>query len=105
MRWTLVRARREAGRCEVNYLHYDVNVGREGVVEVTLDKQANVRLLDDVNFGRYRRGEKHQYYGGRAVKSPVRLKVPHAGHWNLVVDLGGNAGTVRASVRTLGGAS
>jgi|GEM_PF-393232 len=87
---------------KMNYLHYDLNLQMGEVVEVTLDKQANVRLLDDPNFAKYRRGEQHQYFGGRAVKSPVRLSTPRSGHWHLIVDLGGNAGTVRASVRTFG---
>ncbi len=87
----------------MNYLHYDLDLQSGETVEVTLDKQANVRLLDDSNFTRYQRGEKHRYYGGRVTKSPVRLPPPHTGHWHLVVDLGGNAGTVKASVRTLTG--
>jgi Domain of unknown function (DUF1883) len=85
----------------VNYLHYDVQLESGGVVEVTLDKQANVRLMDDGNFSNYRSGKKHRYYGGRATKSPVQLAAPHAGHWHVVIDLGGTAGTVRASVRTM----
>lgn len=87
----------------MNYLHYDLHLQSGDAVEVTLDKQANVRLLDDSNYSRYRRGEQHKYYGGRAAKSPVRLSPPHAGHWHLVVDTGGYTGTVRASVRTIKG--
>jgi hypothetical protein len=89
----------------MNYLHYDLHLQSGDVVEVTLDKQANVRLLDDSNYSLYQRGEQHRYYGGRAIKSPVRLSPPHAGHWHLVVDLGGYAGTVRASVQTIKGGS
>ena len=85
----------------MNYLHYDFHLQSGDAVEVTLDRQANVRLLDDVNYSRYQRGEQHQYYGGLAAKSPVALSPPHAGHWHLVIDLGGNAGTVKASVRTI----
>lgn len=87
----------------MNFLHYDMNLDSNQVVEVTLDKQANVRLLDDINYSRYQRGERHQYYGGLAKKSPVRLKPPSIGHWHIVIDLGGYSGTVRASVRVLGG--
>ena len=87
----------------MNYLHYDFNLQSDDVVEVTLDKQANVRLLDGSNYSSYRLGKQHRYYGGRATKSPVRISPPHAGHWHLVVDLGGNAGTVKASVRTIKG--
>jgi hypothetical protein len=87
----------------LNYLHYDLNLASGDVVEVTLDKQANVRLLDSMNYTKYRRGERHRYYGGLAKQSPVHIRAPHAGHWHLVVDLGGYGGTVRASVRTIKG--
>jgi len=87
----------------VNHLHYDLNLQLGDVVEVTLDKQANVRLLDDTNYSQYRNGAKHRYYGGLATKSPVQLRAPHPGHWHLVIDLGGRAGSVRASVRTIRG--
>lgn len=87
----------------MNYLHYDLQLGSNDSVEVTLDKQANVRLLDTANFSKYRSGQKHQYYGGQATKSPVQLRAPRAGHWHLVIDLGGYAGTVKASVRTIRG--
>ena len=85
----------------MNFLHYDLNVGSNESVEVTLDRQANVRLLDDANFSRYREGKQHTYYGGLTKTSPVHLKPPHSGHWHVVIDLGGYAGTVRASVRVL----
>ena len=85
----------------MNFLHYELNLDSDDMVEVTLDKQANVRLLDASNFADYESGRRHNYYGGLAKVSPIRLKPPHAGRWHLVIDLGGYAGTVRASVRTL----
>ena len=87
----------------MNYLHYDLTLAADEVVEVTLDKQANVRLLDTMNYSSYQRGQQHTYYGGLAKVSPLRLRPPHAGRWHLVIDLGGYAGTVQASVRTLRG--
>jgi hypothetical protein len=89
----------------MNYLHYELDLKTGDVVEVTLDKQANVRLLDETNFSSYRRGVRHTYHGGLAKQSPARLTVPRPGHWHLVVDLGGYAGAVKASVRTLQGAA
>ena len=83
----------------MNYLHYDLMLNAGDVVVVTLDKQANVRLLDDSNFYSYKSGQRHSYYGGLAKVSPTRIAAPHAGHWHLVIDLGGYAGTVNASVR------
>jgi len=87
----------------MNFLRYDLDLGPSDVVEVELDKEANVRLLDGINFAKYRRGERHTYYGGLAKVSPFRLSAPRPGHWHLVIDLGGYAGTVRASVRTIRG--
>ena len=87
----------------MNYLHYELNLNINDIVEVTLDKQANVRLLDDLNYSKYRHGDKHTYYGGLAKKSPVHLSPPRPGSWHIVIDLGGNAGTVNASVRTIKG--
>ena len=83
----------------MNFLHYEFDLSADDVVEVTLDKQANVRLLDPTNFSQYRSGGKHKYFGGLAKQSPIRLAPPHAGHWHVVIDLGGYAGTVRAAAR------
>lgn len=87
----------------MNFLHYELQLGPGEAVQVTLDKQANVRLLDDLNFQRYQRGEQHTYHGGLSKTSPVHLRPPHPGHWHLVIDLGGYAGTVRASVTKIPG--
>lgn len=85
----------------MNYLHYDLDLGADDAVEVELDKQANVRLLDEANFMLYKSGSPHRYYGGLAERSPLQLKAPRAGRWHLVIDLGGYAGQVRASARVL----
>ena len=87
----------------MNYLHYEFDLASNDVVEVTLDKQANVRLLDDTDYSLYHRGSEHRYYGGLAKASPVNISPPHPGHWHVVIDLGGYAGTVRASARVLQG--
>jgi hypothetical protein len=89
----------------MNFLHYNLNLQAGEIVEVVLDKQANVRLLDEANFSNYQRGARHTYHGGFAKQSPVRLAPPTPGHWHLVIDLGGYAGSVNASVRTLRGAA
>ena len=83
----------------MNYLHSDFDLGADDVVIVDLDSQANVMLMDWSNFEDYKKGRSYRYYGGHAEKTPVRLSPPHSGHWHLVVDLGGYAGTVRAGVR------
>ncbi len=87
----------------MNFLHYNFHLGANDIVEIVLDKQANVLLLDDLNFGKYKRGEKYTYHGGFVKSSPYRLRPPHVGHWNVVINLGGRTGTVNASVKILNG--
>ncbi len=74
------------------------------IVEVILKgSAANVRLMDSFNFQSYRSGRRHQYIGGHAKRSPLRLQIPNAGHWYVTVDMGGYAGRVESSVRLLPG--
>lgn len=89
----------------MNYLHYEFDLGVDDVVEVILDKQANVRLMDERNYLWYKQGKQHSYIGGLAKESPVHLGAPHAGHWHVVIDLGGYAGSVRGSAHVLQGAA
>lgn len=87
----------------MKFLHYEFDLQPGDVLEVTLDHRANVRLLDGENFTRYQRGEDHRYYGGHVKESPVMIPAPRSGHWHLVIDLGGYAGSVSASARVLRG--
>ena len=89
----------------VNFLHKEFDLSTGDVVEVTLDHAANVQLLDPSNYQTYREGRQYHYYGGYITTSPFRITPPQGGHWHLVIDLGGNAGTVRASVRVLSSAT
>ncbi len=90
----------------MKFIHTDLGNRKGGeVVEITLSgNSANVRLMDSSNFQSYKNGRKHKFYGGHAKRSPVRLKIPRAGHWHVAVDSGGNPGRVNASVKVLPGA-
>ena len=81
----------------MKYLHYAFEVGPGDVIEVSLDRAANVQLLDDANFDNYCNGRPYRYHGGHATQSPVYLTPPHQGRWHVVIDLGGGAGSVRAT--------
>ena len=85
----------------MKYLHFPITASTGDIVVVSLDSQANVRLLDPINYSRYRRGERHEFYGGLATVSPFRLLVPRTGEWHVAIDLGGYAGTIRAGVQLL----
>ncbi|MDE0268382.1 MAG: DUF1883 domain-containing protein [Acidimicrobiaceae bacterium] len=88
------------------FLHSDLGYRTRGdVLEVTLSSATNVRLLDSNNFRKYQRGEKHQYYGGLARKSPIRIPVPSSGYWYVVVDMQGLRGSTRASHRVINGSA
>ena len=85
-----------------DFFHSDLGYLEQGsVVAVKLANRANVLLLDTSNFQRYRRADGFNYYGGEARRSPYRVVVPHSGHWHLVLDLDGAAGTIRCEVAVL----
>jgi hypothetical protein len=56
------------------------------VVEVSLDRPANVLLLDSLNYDNYRLRRAFRYQGGLARKASVAFTVPHTGRWHVVVE-------------------
>lgn len=82
----------------MKFLHAESHLDSGDLAVIELDSQANVMLMDDLNFSSYRSGRSFRYLGGLAKRSPVRLAAPHSGHWNVVVDLGGYSGSVRAGI-------
>jgi hypothetical protein len=84
----------------MRYASTDLGQQRAGTtVTVRLSGSvANVVLVDQVNFARYRAGQGFLYEGGHFRQSPVHLEVPEDGHWYVVVDLGGYKGRVRGNV-------
>lgn len=87
----------------MNYLHYDLQAGPSDLVEVTLDRAANVMLLTPSDYDAYRTGRTFHYHGGHVTQSPYRIRPPHQGSWYVVIDLGGYVGTVRASCQVIKG--
>lgn len=86
----------------LNYTHYDLKTQKAGTrIEVTLSAVANVRLMNDVNFKRYKETLRHQFFGGVARKSPLRMTIPEAAHWHLVIDAEGHHGLAESSVRVI----
>lgn len=86
----------------MEFLKWDLGYRNGGeVVEIELDKAANVQVMDSGNFNNYRYGQGHRYYGGYVTRSPYRVTLPRPGHWYVTVDLGGYAGSVRAGVQVL----
>jgi hypothetical protein len=89
----------------MQFIHYDLGQRQGGeILEITLIRGANVRLMDNSNFHSYKIGHPHRYIGGLAKKSPVRLQIPRSGHWHVAVDMQGLRGSTRAYVRIVPGA-
>ncbi|MCF7870056.1 MAG: DUF1883 domain-containing protein [Candidatus Omnitrophica bacterium] len=77
----------------MNFLHKAFKLSSRNVVRVRLNKVANVFLLSDANFRKYKAGYSFEYYGGRAKRNIVNLSVPKTGRWHLVID--GFSGTLK----------
>lgn len=84
----------------MKFQQYDLGHLKKGSrVIVELKNQANVRLMTQSEFAKYKRGGAHRYIGGKVARSPWSGVVPNSGRWYVAVDLGGYSGTVRSSVR------
>lgn len=86
----------------MNFLYTKLKIGPDDIVEVILDKPANVRLLDDNNFYYYENELKYNSFGGWAKSFPVHISPPSDGEWHLCIDLGGEMGTVKSKVAMKG---
>jgi hypothetical protein len=77
----------------IQHVKYDLGQVKRGLtVVVTLDKPANVQLMDSTNYSNYKLGRRYHYLGSLMTKSPASVPVPHDGHWHVAVDVGGAAG-------------
>lgn len=87
----------------MQHLYRDLGHRSKGdIVEVTLDRGANVRLIGTGNYNAYKNGRQHRFYGGLAKRSPVRLAIPSSGRWHVAIDMQGlRGGTIRHSLRVI----
>lgn len=81
------------------FLQFDLHQCKTGErIKVYISgNSVNLRLMDSVNLMNYKNGRKCSFVGGRAVKSPVILGIPHSGHWYLVADFQGLRGSAKIS--------
>lgn len=86
----------------MQYIHYEVKAGPADIIQVKLDAQANVYLLDTINYQKYRLGKVYSFIGGLAKKSPIEFRPSGKGPWHIVIDLKGmEGGNVKSSVAVL----
>ena len=82
----------------MNYLHYKVHAGPTKVIKVSLTDKANIRLLDTLNYYKYKIGKSYQSSSEYAGQVACVFKPPHRGEWHVVVDLTGQGEQVRAFI-------
>ena len=83
-------------------LHYQIVTGPGDRIRVYLrGNAANVLVMEDADYVNYRQGRAYNYYGGYYTKSPVIIKPRVYGPLNVVINLGGFAGTVNAVVQII----
>lgn len=85
----------------MEHLHFDFHANAGQVVRVEIDHQANVLLLDQINYHNYCRASSFRYHGGLQKVSPVFIPIPHVGHWHVAIDLGGGRGYIQAAVQVV----
>lgn len=89
----------------MRFTYRDLGQRRAGeIVEVRLrGNAANVKLMDSINFSKYRNDRGYHCYGGHVTRSPYRVTIPRTGRWYIAIDLGGYGGSVSFSVEVLPG--
>lgn len=85
----------------MTFLHYQIKADPSKIVQVTIDGEATVKLLDTLNFSKYRLGKEHTFQGGLYPPSAIEFRVPVKDVWHVVIDLGGKKGEVKASVKLI----
>ena len=85
----------------MNFIHYEFKLHLGDAIRVVLDHQANVRLMDDANYALYKSKQPYKFIGGHALKSPVVLEAPAAGHWNIVIDADGHESELHATLEVI----
>mgnify|MGYP005856694655 CR=1 FL=1 len=86
----------------MQFLHFKLSAGPDNIVQVNLNSRANVRLMDELNFQKYRLKKRYSFSGGVYDPPKVDLRPKRKDEWHVVVDLEGIGGDVRASVDILG---
>jgi len=81
----------------MTYLHWKIPGKAGDIVRIQMDTPAFVRMLDPLNFEYYRRGSPYKGEGGWSDRLDVEFAFPYKGTFHIVVDLGGAAGTLKAT--------
>ncbi|MBI9102899.1 MAG: DUF1883 domain-containing protein [Spirochaetales bacterium] len=85
----------------MQFIHYELKAGIDKIIQVTIDSEADVKLMDTFNFTKYKKGRTPDYQGGTYPASTIEFRVDKTDTWHVVIDLGGKKGEVKASVKLI----
>lgn len=85
----------------MKYLVVNYYFSSRDKVNVILSNQANVKLMDFINYSNYKCGKAYTYYGGLQLIRSLDWTPPYPGWWYVIIDLGGYAGSVAASAKLI----
>jgi len=88
------------GGLNMKYWFHDIGVIDQGhILEVTLDRPAHVRIMDDTNYENFKNRQTYTSVVSKVTDSPYKVKLPRSAHWFVVIDLDGKPGAVASSVK------
>ena len=91
-------------KASLQYQYYDLGDLRSNqIIEVGLGYTANVRIMDNPNYSKFKSGRSYRYLGGYVTQSPYYAVIPENAHWYVIVDLGGYTGKIKSYVKVLSG--
>jgi peptidyl-tRNA hydrolase len=82
----------------MSFIHAREYLQEGDAVIVNCDTQCNVIIMTDSEFANYKSGRQFRHYGGFYKMFPASILVPHADHWNTVLDLAGGHANIRYSI-------
>jgi hypothetical protein len=85
----------------MNHLHKQLELTELDVLKVHLTNPAQVMLMDDENYERYRAEQEYDYYGSLVKRSPFAMRAPHSGSWHLVIEQADPARDVAVNVQII----
>ena len=91
----------EGGGINMNFLHSREHLNKGDVVVIDCSHQCNIMLTNDLNFRKYKSGQKFKYYGGLFEMLPARIAAPETGYWNITIDLGGGSARIKHSIEII----
>ena len=82
-------ARNPLTEARFNFQHVRefLNVGDQAIINCS--HACSAMIMDDENLQAFIEGHKFHYYGGLFRALPAYIAAPAAGHWNIVLHMGG----------------